>query len=181
VALREFAAEVRRHDPHRIILTGNSHSRASAWHNTHENSWKQDSKDQGREVLLRDNPAPVDSISIHLYGDAPVQKELAGWTSSLHEYLEWIMGVAREHRRPVFIGEFGLSSEKKTPAEVRAIYEQLIDAMETARVDLAAFWVFDLPAQSSTGWNVNFENDRAYMLDLALQAHKRWNAAAGRP
>ncbi|MCX6895402.1 MAG: cellulase family glycosylhydrolase, partial [Verrucomicrobia bacterium] len=62
VMLTEFAQEVRRHDAHRLIIAGNSHPRASAWHNTAEKSWKPDTRAQTLEILRRDNPAPLDTI-----------------------------------------------------------------------------------------------------------------------
>jgi len=37
--------------------------------------------------------------------------------------------------------------------------------------------VFDLPAQNGT-WNVTFDNDRAWMIELTAQANRRWNKAA---
>ena len=54
---------------HRPIIAGHSHPRPSAWHNTAEKSWKADSREQTLEIIRRDNPAPLDTIAIHIYGD----------------------------------------------------------------------------------------------------------------
>lgn len=175
VMLSEFAKEVRRHDPHRALLSGNSHPRSCAWHNTHEGSWTSDSPEQSREVLLRDNPAPFDTIGIHFYGDAPVQKAVAAWATDDPDYLRWACGLAREAGRPLFIGEFGLAS-KDDPARVRAVFGQLLADMDRAGVDLAAFWVYDLRDQKA--WNVTFDNDRAWMISAAAEASRQWTAAA---
>ena len=51
--------------------------------------------------------------------------------------------------------------------------------METAEVDLAAFWVFDLKNRDKTR-NVTFDNERAYMLELTAKANHRWNRVAQR-
>ncbi len=172
VALTEFAKEIRRHDPSRAIISGNSHPRASAWHNTQERSWKSDTQEQTLFTLFRDNPAPLDTIGIHIYGDTPV-KQVAAWATDWPHYLRTLKAAARQVGRPVFVGEFGLAENGK-PESVRTTFEQILAAMESEQVDLAAFWVFDLPGQAKT-WSVTFTNGRAYMLQLSAEAHQRWN------
>jgi hypothetical protein len=76
----------------------------------------------------------------------------------------------------VFIGEFGLASNEDEKA-TREKFEKLLADMESADVDLAAFWVFDCTSQSPK-WNVTFDNSRAYMLKLAAKANRRWNNLA---
>ncbi|MHB8898496.1 MAG: cellulase family glycosylhydrolase [Thermoguttaceae bacterium] len=176
VMLAEFAREVRRHDDRRPIIAGHSHPRPSAWHNTAEKSWKADSREQTLEIIRRDNPSPLDTVAIHLYGAADQAKELSGWATGHADYLEAVRGMARELKRPVFVGEFGLA-DSEDQAATRAGFENLLAAMEAAEVDLAAFWVFDLSSQNKT-WNVTFANERAYMLELAAEANRRWNQAA---
>ena len=70
VALQVFAETVRELDPGRVIFTGNAVPRPSAWHNEAENSWKPDSRAQFGEILLRDNPDRINSITIHVYAAA---------------------------------------------------------------------------------------------------------------
>ncbi len=178
VMLTEFAKEVRRHDTRRAIIAGHSHPRASAWHNTAENSWQADSRQQTLEIIRRDNPTPFDTIAIHIYGDQTAVKEMATWATDHTEYLRAVGDLARELKRPVFIGEFGCV-EHGNSAATRAGFEQLLTAMETAQVDLAAFWVFDLQHQDGT-WNTTFDNNRAYMLEMTAAANRRWNQAAQR-
>lgn len=174
--LTEFAKEVRRHDPRRLIIAGHSHPRASAWHNTAEKSWKPDSREQTLEILKRDNPEPYDSVGIHVYADKPVPKEMAAWADDHAAYLRVVRGLARELKRPLFVGEFGLAAKGEEPA-TRAQFEKLLGDMEAADVDLAAFWVYDL--QNQKEWTVTFDNPRAYMLEMAAQASKRWLQKAG--
>jgi len=60
--LSDFAKEVRKYDPQRAIISGNSHARASSWNNTASKSWKSDTQEQAKEIILRDNPAPLDTV-----------------------------------------------------------------------------------------------------------------------
>jgi hypothetical protein len=176
VMLPEFAREVRRHDTWRPIFSGNSHPRASAWHNTAEHSWKADTREEFKEIILRDNPTPLDTIGVHLYGATSVQKEMAAWVTNRLSWLRTLKDIARQAGRPVFIGEFGLPA-KPGDTSTRAEFEQMIYEMETAEVDLAAFWVFDFPPQVGE-WNVSFENDHAYRIQVTAEANRRWNRAA---
>ena len=176
VMLREFAKEVRRHDAHRLIIAGHSHPRASAWHNSAEKSWKADSKEQTLEILRRDNPAPLDTIAIHVYADQPVEKETAAWAKDDAEYLLAVRRLSLEMKRPVFVGEFGLASNGQD-GDTMAKFERLLADIEQAQVDLAAFWVFDLQSQSQD-WSATFENARAYMIELTAEANRRWNQKA---
>jgi hypothetical protein len=174
--LSEFAKAARKSDASRPLLSGNSHSRPSAWHNTAERSWTPDTQAQAREVLLRDNPAPLDTLGIHIYCEGAADKTLGAWATNRLHYLTWLRGVADESRRPVFVGEFGAETARDG-SSVRTQFEALLAELERAQMDLAAFWVFDLPNQSKT-WNVTFASDRAYMIDLAAEANRRWRQAA---
>jgi hypothetical protein len=176
VMLREFAKEIRRHDSRRLIIAGHSHPRASAWHNSAEKSWRADSKEQTLEILRRDNPAPLDTIAIHLYADQPVQKETAAWAQDHAEYLRAVRQLSQEMKRPVFVGEFGLASNGEV-RDTRAAFERLLADLDQGQVDLAAFWVFDLPSQSRD-WSVTFENTRAFMIQLTAEANRHWYQSA---
>lgn len=170
--LSEFAQAVRAVDSSRAIISGNSHSRASSWNNTASKSWTADTQAQAKEIILRDNPAPLDTVGVHVYGDNPPEKDLGSWVTSRLHYLQWLKGVAAEVGRPVFVGEFGLS-EKTGKEDVRVVFEALLAEMEQANIDLAAFWVYDLSGQEKT-WNVTFDNERAYMIRLTVEANRRW-------
>ena len=178
-ALTEFAKEVHKHDGTRAIISGNSHPRSAAWHNTAERNWKNDTQAQWREILLRDNPAPLNTLGIHIYADSEAKKVGGTWAADWKEYMRVLNGVAKETGRPVFVGEFGLSSKGRSPEEVRQRFEAVLDAMESTETGLAAFWVFDLASQDND-WNINFGNERAYMLELAVAANKRWESSKDR-
>ncbi len=171
--LSEFAKAVRAIDPSRPIISGNSHARASSWNNTANKSWTSDTQEQAKEIILRDNPAPLDTIGIHFYGDNPPEKELGSWVTNRLHYLQWVKGVAAGGGRPVFVGEFGLA-KKTGKGDVQVVFNALLAEMEQANIDLAAFWVFDLPSQDKD-WNVTFENERSYMIKLTAEANRAWN------
>lgn len=177
VVLQEFAGAVRNVDIHRPIITGHSHPRAAGWHNTNEKSWKADTEDQWRQVLIRDNGEVFDTIGIHIYGDMDMGKEVAGWAKDWPHYLQTLRKVADERGFPVFIGEFGLANGGgRTPEQVKERFREILGAMTSARVDMAAVWVYDLPAQNNT-WNITFGNDRAYMLQDVIEANRQWAAS----
>ncbi len=161
-ALTEFAKEVRRHDPQRLILSGNAFPRPTAWHQKHEKRWGRDSAPQWREMLLADNPSPIESLSGRLYST----NDLAS--------LPWSVDAARIAKKPLFIGEFGVPGA--LTAESLAQFRQWIDAIEAHGVPLAALWVYDFDGQS-TDWNVTSENSRASLLRLIAERNAAWRAA----
>jgi len=175
-AVSEFAREVRRHDATRPMFSGNSHPRSAAWHNTKERSWTVDTKEQFREILSRDNPDPLNTITVHLYGNVPVQKDMGAWAADRVDWLATVQGLARQARKPLFVGEFGLPGKGDGP-ETQATFKELLAQMEQARVPIAAFWVFDFGPQSDD-WSVQFDNSRSFMIRLAADANRRWSQAA---
>jgi hypothetical protein len=157
-----FAKTVRDLDPERIIDTGNSAPRRSAWHNAQGRFWEADREQQLATVLLRQNPKPFDVLSVHIYpksqGLAPFGSEtVAGFVSRYN-------AMAARARMPLFVGEF--------PTATRTQTDEFLAALVTNRVPLSAFWVFDYPQQDQMG-NVNFRNERSFVIDLIAQANRR--------
>ncbi len=177
VALDGFASAVRALDPRRPIMTGHSHPRAAAWHNTHEKSWKPDSYEQWQEVLSVENPAAFDTVGIHIYADTEANEACGKWTSGWPDYLSRLKSYAAATKRPLFIGEFGLAEGGKfSPEQVKVRFRDILTAMNANGTDLAAVWVFDLPSQSKD-WSITFTNARAYMLEDVIAANRQWQAA----
>jgi len=165
-AFAHFARAVRKHDTHRILITGNSIPRASAYHNTHAKSWQQDSRRQFEQILLRDNPSPFSVISVHIYRNSG-----QGNTQTIAELVTLLHTISARANQPLFIGEFGAPSTLGTDQE-KARFIELLTAIESSQVPLAAFWVFDHPRQNAD-WNVTSTNDRSYMLQLIADANQR--------
>lgn len=158
VAFVEFAKAVRSHDPKRLILTGDSFPRLSAWHQEHEKNWTQDTPEQFSEMLSISNPDPVSAISLHAY-------------ESDDERFPAAMAVARKLNKPLFVGEFGAQGE--TP-EQEAKCRRLMKAIVDQEIPLAALWVFDLKSQKD--FNVTASNARSWQLDLISETNKKLSA-----
>ena len=120
----------------------------------------------------------LDTLCVHVYANESVQKEMAAWAADRMDWFATVKAVARENGRPLFVGEFGLPADFKG-GDPRVAFTELLTQMEQAGVDLAAFWVFDLPSQDGS-WSVEFENSRRFMLPLVAEANRRWNQAARR-
>jgi len=154
-AFAAFAREVRRHDPRRPIATGSSLPRPSAWHQWKEGSWKKDTPAQFAEMLLGDNPDPLDTITVHVYRDpARIAPSAA---------------AARKAGKTLFVGEFGTAGE--TTEARRKQFAELLRQIEAHRVEAAALWVYDYKRQ--TEWNVTAGNARAWQLDAVAAANRR--------
>jgi hypothetical protein len=166
-AFAEFAGTVRKYDKHRILITGNSLPRPSAYHNSREKSWKRDSAEQFAEILLRDNPDPFDTLCVHVYpqSDYPAQAK------DPTDLIKTFSHLSVRAGKPLFIGEFGtpLTLGEK---EERERFLELVHAIEAHAVPLSAFWVFDYAGQDKD-WNVTFSNRRNYMLQLVAEANQR--------
>jgi hypothetical protein len=169
VAFMVFAETVRKYDSHRFISTGNAAPRRSAHHNLTEKTWTVDTREQYGEMLLRDNPDPYDSISIHIYHDP--KAIYAGGAATVGQLIDFSKVFADQGRKPLFLAEFGVD-QKLGPKKEREFFEEFITAIETSRVPLSAFWVFDNPKMDGY-MNVRFDNDRAYMLHLISAANTR--------
>lgn len=161
-AYKTFAQSVRKHDKHRILITGNALPRPSAYHNTMEKSWTPDTPQQFGQILLRDNPNPFDTISVHIY---PAKNR------NIHELINTIHQVSTKANKPTFIGEFGVPATTNTEKE-KAAFKQLLEAIEKQNIPLSALWVYDYPNMENH-WNVTYKNKRAYMLKMIAKANRK--------
>lgn len=159
VALREFALEVRKHDPRQIIISGNATPRPSAWHQARERSWQADTPEQFAEMLAADNPSPINTLSIRAYDQATDVGRL-----------NQALAVAKTVKQPLFVGEFGVPGD--TTETSKQQFAGMLAAIETNRVPISALWVFDFAAQAKD-WNVNPTNTRNWQLDAIQQANER--------
>ena len=78
--------------------------------------------------------------------------------------------------KPLFLGEFG-APKTLGAANEKALFTEILNAVESGKVPLSAFWVFDHQGQNKD-WNVTFENERSYMLKLVGQANRRMKTNA---
>jgi hypothetical protein len=193
-AYDEFAKTVREHDQVRAIFTGGSEPRAWAFNNAVGNPWVKDTEDQTRAMLLRYNSDPINTLTIRGYWNlknsfdniatdeyTPANihaNEIMGL--SFAEYIPYAMKWSEEIGKPLFVGEWGASEswleEGQTwnTVDVKEAFTERLNAIVENKVPLSAFWVYDLQGQNNT-WNITFDNDRAYMIDLVLEANKKLN------
>ncbi len=171
VAFVAFAETVRKFDKTRAIFSGNSIPRASAWHNVKEKKWTADTEAQFAEMLRRDNPDPINALSVHLYPELK-----GGYSGGGVKTIAEAVAVANKHARqagkPLSIGEFGAARQIGSREQQEAVFAEFLDAIVKERVPLAAFWVFDLSSQDKD-WNVTFGNDRAWMIEAVAKANTR--------
>jgi Cellulase (glycosyl hydrolase family 5) len=164
-AYLHFAKTVRKFDPSRILSTGNTLPRDSAYHQAKELSWKKDTRAEFQEILLKQNPNPY-VVSVHVY-----RNDGLGQTKSIAELMSLMKNTAAQSGKPLLVGEFGalktLGSDKE-----KALFLEILSAIETSKVPLSALWVFDFSLQNKD-WNVTFENERSYMLKHIAEAHQR--------
>ncbi len=169
-AYREFAKAVRRIDKYRMLSTGDSAPRESAYHMTVLNTWElKDSPEQWRAMLIGDSPGEIDTIGIHLYEEhrrTYFQKNL-----SLKDFLAFTANAAKSAEKPLFIGEFG-ASEKSKLLSARTLFDEMIEAIVANRIQLSAAWVYDFSPQDGE-WNITPDNNRAYMLAEIKKANAR--------
>ena len=175
-AYAEFAKTVRKYDRHRILITGNSVPRPSAYHNSKEKSWKTDSIGQFEQILLRDNPDPFDTICVHAYPTA--NNKYSANAKNPAGMIKAIQRISLKARKPLFIGEFGAPLTLGKDNE-RSRFLELVNAIEANKVPLSAVWVFDHAGQNKD-WNVTFDNERRYMLELIAKANQRMKVEATR-
>jgi len=158
-ALREFGLEVRRHDPHRAVFSGNAFPRPSAWHLEREHRWDRDTPEQAAAMLTGDNPNPINTLTGRLYSPDDRDRLAAAVTLGLQ------LG------KPLFVGEFGVP--RQTTGDPEALLRDQLEAMERAGVSLAALWIYDFDGQAGD-WNVTAANDRRHLLEAVAQANARW-------
>jgi len=155
VAFVEFGKAVREYDGNRIIVTGDSFPRLSAWHQEHENKWTHDTLEQFAEMLTLANPDPISAISLHAYDDDD-------------QRFATVLEVSRKLNKPVFVGEFGAPGE--TP-EAGAKFRHLLKAIVDHHIPVAALSVFDLKGQKD--FNVTADNSRSWALEAITDANSR--------
>jgi hypothetical protein len=170
VAFVEFAKAVRDIDKTRLITSGNAMPRPSAHHNVTEKSWTMDTENQFGDILRRDNPDPMDVVSVHQYHDK--KGVYVGGSKTIGDSIGLAVRHAAKARKPLFLGEFGVERQLGLREKQEAVFEEFLAAIEKHKVPLAAFWVFDLPSQKDD-WNVDFTNDRAWMIEKVARENAR--------
>lgn len=171
-ACAEFGRAVRALDSTRPITTGHSLPRRAAEHLRREKTWAQDSPGEFERNLVEVTPSPCDLISVHLY---PFDKERFNAKDTPYaQTMRYCMEAARRGGKALFVGEFGAPDSQKDggPEAARKHILEMIAALESTGVPLAALWNFDLTGQDSS-LNVAADDPRSWVLGELQHANER--------
>ena len=174
-ALSDFARTVRAIDGHRILLTGNSLTRFSAYHMlTERKSWP-DSAEQFATMLLRQNPGPFNPVCIHA-GPSLVPYTIAKRPVSYNELIQTCAGAARSASKSLYIEEF-VTCPPKTDCSVATRRENVsgvLAAIKANNVPLASVWVYGRKMIHDPH-SLSFDDDTASVLQMIGDFNRKWS------
>ena len=169
VAKINFARAVRSVDSWRFISSGDSRPRQAAYHNWKYHNWTVDTKAEIAQVLPMDNPAPMNTVSMHIYqptdpyfADDPVS--LAPVTGDYQAFLAFFKSQCDLLGQPMFVGEWG-SAGDGTSADEKTTFNRFMQALIDTGIQLSLLWNFDNPntGQTNDFW-VNPGTAKEYQL-----------------
>jgi hypothetical protein len=171
-ACAEFGKAVRALDSKRPISTAHSLPRAAAEHLRRERSWTQDSPDEFELYLFNVTPSLCDLISVHLYPFDQVRFKAKDM--SYAQMMQLCMRAARRGGEALFVDEFGVPDSQKDggPEAAKKQLLEMISAIESTGVPMAALWNFDLSSQAGS-LNVTADNPWSWVLDELQHANER--------
>ncbi len=172
VALNEFASTIRQYDASRMIFSGNSIPRESAYHLKTEQSWDADNINQYNISLDNQNPGLINSFTIHLYPHGNPKRFADSPNASIKDIIRISMEYSEKKKRPLFLGEFG--APLTLGAKESSVFMEFLEGIEMYKVPLSCVWVFDLPQQNAD-WNITYDNARRYMLEEVAKLNDRLN------
>ncbi len=169
LGLKAFSAIIRKYDPDRAILSGNGMSHQGIYRRYTTKKWS--GSDSPAEYTLAcdlHNPSYVGTITIHPYP----HNENAGYfqnpNNTFDDIIRETMRSAKELRRPLFVGEFGVDTS--FGANEATKFNEYLSAILAHKVQLAALWVFDYSLQNGS-WNITDTNPRKYQLEAIGKAN----------
>lgn len=176
VMMKAFGNTVRKYDSSRIIISGNAIARASAYHLHQQKNWTKDSKAQFQEMLSLQNPNPINVLSSHIYKASSTEGYFADGETDIDGMIASSMEVAKNKKKPFFLGEWG-AQQNKYGDDTKNIYLEILQAIEKNKVPISAMWVFDYPPHDTEeGINVSPDNGpREYMLTEIMKVNARMN------
>ena len=168
-AYSEFAKAVRKIDAERPIFTGDTSPRSSAVALEKTGQWGADSAEEWIAQLIKNNPDPVDTMSIHFY---PFHKEAGVGLANkpFEETLDACIEASKRSGKPLWIGEFA-GAEIPDVALRREQFQKVLNLLLARQVQLAAVWVFDYPQQPFM--NIDIGTDNESMLEAIAEANRQ--------
>jgi len=174
-ALSDFARTVREIDGHRMLLTGNSVPRFSAYHMQTERRNGPDSAEQFATMLLRQNPGPFNPICIHTAPMSPMP-HFAKRPVSYNELIQTCAGAARSASKSLYIEEF-ITCPAKTDcrfATRREYVSEVLGAIQAHNVPLASVWVYGRKMIHDPN-SLIFDDDTAPVLQMIGDFNRKWS------
>jgi hypothetical protein len=139
-------------DPTRLVSSGYSAPRPSAWHlanrpgfSSGRPDWTEDDNQQRKDFLARVHE-PFGIISVHVYPDRG--KSLSDQAQELqYNLISDAESVARTSGKPLFVGEFG-DGGGPPGGSVSAFTQRIIASLVQNKVQYVAFWEWEYTAKS---------------------------------
>jgi len=173
-ALSDFARTVREIDDHRMLLTGNSIPRFSAYH-MQTGSRGADSLEQWTNMLLRQNPGPFNPICIHNSPTSP-RPHFAKPLVSYNDVIQTCAGAARSASKSLYIEEF-VTCPPKTECSIatrRQYVNEVLAAIQANNVPLASVWVYGRKMVHDPN-SLSFDDDTASILQMIADFNRKWS------
>jgi hypothetical protein len=147
VAKTLFARAVRAENSWRMICSGDSRPRPSAYHNWKFHSWQTDTKAEIVQVLPLDSPAPIDTQCFHVYqpnepyfADDPVTIETV--TGDYEPFLAFFKDASAQLGKPMIVGEWGVAGDGTGQDEITT-FHRFLQALIDTEIPCSLLWSFD--------------------------------------
>ncbi len=176
VAKTLFAETVRSIDTWRLIVSGDSSPRSSAYRNWTEHAWTPfDTRTENGLVMPVDNPSPMDTVTVHFYPGASNSSPVVYFPNDDPVTNQWLTGQYQELMdhyqlqsglidRPLVVGEWGAAGDGTTDDE-KQTFHRMVQALIDSGVQLSLLWTFDNRNSGQTSdWWVNPGTDKEYQL-----------------
>jgi endo-1,4-beta-mannosidase len=177
-AIADFAKTVRDIDTSTPIFSGNNVPRANAYHLRYaapRDANNSDSREEFGKVLAENDPAPVDTLSMHLYPNSE-----GTYFGTQPSTIADIVSAAMERskletdKRPFFLGEFGADAVALGEELATAKFYKFKEVILDQKVQMSALWVFDYSALNAD-FNVNATR-RSYQLRELKDMNEKMSA-----
>lgn len=172
MAKEAFAQLVIKLDPTRLRVTGDALPRADAYQTSYRTGKRNDSRQEFFQILKRDNPDSYNALSLHLYPHKRYfRDEKIGF--DVRNLLDLVRGYSDARKQIIFVGEFGVPSRSAIPEEEeRKTFNEILEGIITAGVQLSAVWDYDPDPEFDKEWNIVAPR-RLYQLDAVEEANKK--------
>lgn len=195
---RMLANRIRKHDPDRLISSGNQLPSSDQYHRflyrtdtvKYATGRKPDSRAEHRAALDSLHPQPINLLSSHIYYfSGETGRFFSDMKVTEAGYIQEFPKLGKELGMPVFLGEFGVNDKALDASGVpldsagqAAMFFSMLGAIERSWIPLSALWVYDYeyfnpPGMASVGvnsyWTVRMDNNRRYQLVAISEANAR--------